>query len=604
MSPTRNNERVDIAVVGGGISGLYCCLQLARRIRQGGNLWIGGKPVAANQVTLGFYERSEALGGRIETWSIDARNLGAGRSGGGEQFHAEFGPMRIEPRHQPLLKNLLDYLDITELQPPESGKALVSFPAYSAEDPAEVKFKLEGEEGEQRSLLDLLLLAIRRICELVVEDGQHVPWHRAPAPGGDEQPAPGNQAARYWHQFLGVSSVRRRYWKGELRDWINNLTDSDYDFIRKNLSLNGVRLCDMGFWNLLSEVLSHLAVLRIRDWGSYYHLIGENPNAAEHLIMWLRALRSTNSLRGVSGGMSRIVKELEDKAAGYGIQPRYRHTLVRLERSERGGPLRLHFENQPPVEAAHVILALPQRPLEKLQFHPVHPIRDELDSVIGVPLLKLFFIIDQPWWEDDRPANRYAGDLPTREMHYWKSKDKSKGMVMLYTDRPALQFWADYLDDAGRSPSESFQEKANCWFLKTPQACTEEDSENPRLWRRFVQYARDYEHNDFTVDRLLACGMRDWSRQPYGSAVHVWRPRRESWTVMKKLAAFSMGGEVNTIHVCGDAYSDYQGFIEGALRSAARVLDYFDRGAVAEDWEVDKFLERWGLAPAGVGGRA
>jgi hypothetical protein len=26
------------------------------------------------------------------------------------------------------------------------------------------------------------------------------------------------------------------------------------------------------------------------------------------------------------------------------------------------------------------------------------------------------------------------------------------------------------------------------------------------------------------------------------------------------------------LHVCGEAYSDYQGFIEGALRSAAEVL--------------------------------
>lgn len=26
------------------------------------------------------------------------------------------------------------------------------------------------------------------------------------------------------------------------------------------------------------------------------------------------------------------------------------------------------------------------------------------------------------------------------------------------------------------------------------------------------------------------------------------------------------------LHVCGEAYSDYQGFVEGALRSAAEVL--------------------------------
>lgn len=601
MSQSTKNDHIDIAVVGGGISGLYCSLQLARSIQQKRSLWIGGKQVEAKNLTLRLYERSESLGGRIETWSIDVRNPSSKQphDDGVECFHAEFGPMRIEPRHQPLLKNLLDHLDITEFQPIESGRALVRFPAYSSEEPAEPRFKLEGEEAEQRSLLDLLLLAIRRICELVVEDGQYVPWREGAAhsPGVPHPQAPVNQAARYWHQFLGGSSVRRRYWKGELRDWINSLTDRDYDFIRKNLRLNGVRLCDMGFWNLLSEVLSHLAVLRIRDCGSYYHLVGENPNAAEHLIMWLRALRSTNSLRGISGGMSRIVTELKKKLDSYGIQVSYGHTLVGLKETEhRGGhAVRLYFKDQDPVDAAHVVLALPRRPLHKLQLDPQNPIKNELDSVIGIPLLKLFFIVDQPWWEDDRPANRFANDLPTREIHYWKNKDRSKGMVMVYTDNPALQFWTDYLTGTGGTESEAIQEKATCWFLKSDQAHTEDDTDNPRLWRRFVQYARDYEHNDFTVDRLLACGMRDWSKDPYGAAVHVWRPRQESWTVMQKLAAFTMGRAPKTVHICGDAYSDYQGFIEGALRSAARVLDYFDAGTVSDELEVESFLARWGL---------
>ena len=71
--------------------------------------------------------------------------------------------------------------------------------------------------------------------------------------------------------------MRRRYWKGELRDWILTLENDDYDHIRRHIKINGVHLRNMGFWNLLSEVLSHLAVLRIRDWGSYYHLVPRIP---------------------------------------------------------------------------------------------------------------------------------------------------------------------------------------------------------------------------------------------------------------------------------------------------------------------------------------
>lgn len=39
------------------------------------------------------------------------------------------------------------------------------------------------------------------------------------------------------------------------------------------------------------------------------------------------------------------------------------------------------------------------------------------------------------------------------------------------------------------------------------------------------------------------------------------------------LAAFApTGGELARVHVCGEAYSDYSGFIEGALRTVRRAL--------------------------------
>jgi monoamine oxidase len=307
-------------------------------------------------------------------------------------------------------------------------------------------------------------------------------------------------------------------------------------------------------------------------------------------------MRSTNALRGISGGMIQIVHGLEVLVRALGVEPRFGHTLTGVEAIDAGGPrrMRLHFADGASVDARHVVLAMPQRPLQALTLTPQNPVADDLDSVIGIGLLKLFFVIDQPWWEDHRPANRYANDLPCRELHYWKSRDRTKGFMMLYTDRPALHFWADY-ELGSAADLELPQDRAVRWFLKHERARTELDTGNPRLWRRFVQYARDYEHNDFTVDRLLACGLRDWSRAPYGAAVHVWRPRRESWNVMKSLTAFSLDGGPPAVHVCTDAYSDHQGFIEGALRSTARVLTYFSTGGAADRFSARTFLEQWAL---------
>ena len=619
METEEVTERVDIAIVGGGISGLYCALRLAERIEAREPLVIGGRPVdyRARVPTVGLYEMRSVFGGRIETWTLDLNPSGTGvatvqhpydpaidSDQKSSFYRAEFGPMRIEPRDQPLLGRLLELLDISEprtRQPRDED--LIKFPAYVSEAPTEPRYSLTGEEAEQHSLLDLLLLAVRRIFELIDEAGRHADGHPVPW----ASPA----ARANWGHFLGGSSVRRQYWKGELHDFIVSLENDDYHVIRRSLSVNGTALCDMGFWNLLSEVLSHLAVLRIRDWGSYYHLIGENPNAAEHLIMWLRAIKSSESLRGIRGGMGLIVHRLVDRLKS---APCSDHvtlntdcTLVSLAAgTDPGQEIRLQFADRKTVVASEVILAMPKRPLERLN---IPGLARELDKVQDIPLLKVFFVIDQPWWEDDRPPNRFAADLPTREVHYWKSPDKTRGVMMVYTDRPALNFWSDYLmpeslgtggtggagaagpdaadpdgtgETSGAGPAGDGlareQQAAAIWILKRSRDRTAPEGINRRLWRRFVQYARDYEHNDFTMERLLACGIRDWGKDPYGAAIHVWRPRARSWEVAELFTAFPLDGTLDrtsrNLHICGDAYSDYQGFIEGALRSAERVLSF------------------------------
>jgi len=679
---------VDVAIVGGGVAGLYCCLQLFNRYSSAGD----AEPLK----TVALFEGSSRLGGRIESWRIDPKRYDGIRNksvksspGTTSVLHqmekqdeaqrdaesaqaapvplddfmvAEFGPMRVEPAHQPFLRRLLEDLQIVpEAGPYRKWSDQVPFSPYASQPPADPAFHLDGEEAEQTTILDLMLLALRRIFESVeiVDDDTAItesPWRLGnpddPADAQDRD-TPYHELNHFWHEMRDDRFLHRRYWQRYMRDWINLLRDEHYQVIRTRARFLGTPLHQMGFWNVLGSVLSHMATVKLRDWGSFYHLVGDNPSAAEWIIFWLRAMRSTDALVGIRGGMDWIVYKAcaqlglrrdESDArneSGEDGSPLYHsgigHTApnqvqaqlwmemtLRKVRETEGEPIELTFESHGHihiVRAKQVILALPQAPLQNVAFESSRDAAAQsawnqafaimLDAVMPIPLLKVFMVVDNPFWEDNRPANQYAYTVPSREVHYWKSADKRTGLLMLYSDRPSNQFWSDYLVKAFREDllpvlgpqliephlkpgtthdmkvARRRQDEAITWSWKADEALqgaydksgsgwTITKFGNDRLLRTFLSYVRENHAESVSDDRVLAAGLRDWGLKPVVGACHAWRSGTDPTLVINYLKGFSMlpsvSKEKSRLHVCGEAYSDYQGFIEGALRSAAEVL--------------------------------
>ena len=61
----------------------------------------------------------------------------------------------------------------------------------------------------------------------------------------------------------------------------------------------------------------------------------------------------------------------------------------------------------------------------------------------------------------------------------------------------------------------------------------------------------------------------DWGEDPYGGAMHAWNINTHSWELAPKVAQPTPGAPV---YICGEAYSQTQGWVEGALESAEFVL--------------------------------
>ncbi len=679
----KDTVEVDVAIVGAGIAGLYCCHHLFEAYAEMDNTIKGN---LFKEGVIGLFEASDRLGGRIESWRIHPKDFKQDCEQSPtdeerdakdrqlltdmikddkdikdikEQKHpkrlddilvAEFGPMRIEPDHQPLLNQLLKDVRIeTNDTEHQTWSDLIPFPPYAGEPPNEPEFHLEGEEAEQSTMIDLLLLALRRIFEnITIKDviDPNNPW-RLGRVDDKSYPVPYDELNYFWNEMTNDSFLHRKFWKRHMRDWINCLRDEHYDFIRDHFYFKNTPLKDMGFWNIIASVLSHMATVKLRDWGSFYHLLNDNPNAVEWLIFWLRAIRSTNSLVGIRGGMDWIVIKLceklgiefwgqdwdsskteqcvkpsqykeESSSENYPELKLYCNTALR-EVEENDEHVILYFR-QPKresffrVKARQVILALPKSPLQDIIFRKHERDNDKwnlafrslLDTVSVIPLLKCFVVVDNPFWEDDRPANRYAYTVPAREVHYWKTKDKGTGLLMIYTDRPGTEYWSNFLvdtfkEDSHKEDSPSLkivtgkpptlkskdlklmtrrQDCAKRFFWKNEcPAGSEWDIQkfgNDRLLRTFFTYVRENHAESVPDNQVLAAGIRDWGLKPYEGACHAWRSGSDSKAIREYLKAFSTIEETPQekckLHVCGEAYSDYQGFIEGALRSAKEVL--------------------------------
>ena len=547
---------LSIAIVGSGIAGLYAADRLARR---------------GHRVSI--FEQLPRVGGRIETLTIDG-------------IECECGPMRFELAIQPMLKQLAGELGIqfSPFTPPRgepvhTTKYTLEDDEMSAEQRREVKSGGPDLNYSQHTTsLDLLRLGIYRIL--------HCPDAR-PQHDGDASPVDKARTGSVPWTFEDV--IEKRPAGGgpnEIERYADALEDDDYDRIRTTTMLGGRRLYTMGLWNALDYVLSAGAVAKIRDVGTFYHLIPENPSASEWAIFWLRLFRTDKALSTIQGdgGVSQIVTRLEqqlrtlrnvDIATGASVlevKPAAREDQVRLtvDLHDRANVLELDFD--------HVILALPRHPLGKLTRHFPAEIKTYVDGVNGFPLLKVFAILKEPWWAGrgaSLPAAQHGAHLvPTREVHYRErvetasggQAERTTGMVLLYTDRPANAYWTPYI----QMPHEVAQVNAPS-SLKREIAAQLLALKRERETGPQDTYKKDIDEMEASI---AAFAIRDWSKPPFGAASHAWLAGINVPEAMNRLKAFSLIGQPgrNNIHVCGEAYSDYQGFIEGSLRSAAKAI--------------------------------
>lgn len=90
--------------------------------------------------------------------------------------------------------------------------------------------------------------------------------------------------------------------------------DERKNWLKKDGLFQGRYLHQHGLWDTLAHVMSKSALDFLISNGSFYHLLGVNPNAADQITFLLDILATANShLITIDGGSDTIIKILESK---------------------------------------------------------------------------------------------------------------------------------------------------------------------------------------------------------------------------------------------------------------------------------------------------
>jgi monoamine oxidase len=75
---------------------------------------------------------------------------------------------------------------------------------------------------------------------------------------------------------------------------------------------------------------------------------------------------------------------------------------------------------------------------------------------------------------------------------------------------------------------------------------------------------------EYFIPRPYTAIFKDWRKDPFGGGWHFWNVDVRPWEVIKRMRRPS---EDHHVYICGEAYSNNQGWVEGALSSAELLLE-------------------------------
>lgn len=343
---------------------------------------------------------------------------------------------------------------------------------------------------------------------------------------------------------------------------------------------DGRPLREQGFWNVLARILSPDGYAFVRNTGGYDCLVSNwNAADALAFILAdfgssAAYFRFPNGFAELTEQLARVFTQ-----AGGQLQcGKWLRSFDTTTLPDGHTGVELRFSDRSTVLARRLVLAMPRRSLELLApegavLGPGHPeVRKLIESVEPVPLFKLFLCYDRPWWSSlDVSQGRSVTDQPIRQCYYWAEEQDASGapgrscLLASYDDDASVGFWAGLRAKhlptlQWKAPADApASNRADDWSHYQAPAAMVEEAHRQLLAMHGLSYA----------PKPYAAVYKDWMDDPFGGGVHFWRIHAHSTEVIPAMVNPRPGVPV---YVCGEAYSREQGWVEGALQTAEIML--------------------------------
>jgi monomeric sarcosine oxidase len=363
-----------------------------------------------------------------------------------------------------------------------------------------------------------------------------------------------------------------------------------------------MKVYDIGFWNLLKDRSSQECYDFLAQAGGYYSNT-INWNAAEAFPYMVGDFASDSvKYKTIEGGYDQVLTCLGDdfiqnggkiytknklrtfrKNTDESSEYKYILTFYNLDKKE-------NWE----VEAKDIILGMPKRSLELIDqdnfffnTETQQKLHNNLASVIPEPSVKILLGFEEPWWKEGlgAMAGESITDLPIRQCYYFGVDPKNSHSLFLasYNDMRTTTFWQ------ALEEGEKFQTRETKLVAAKNTIYPNYEHASKVMVKEAMSQVRELHGPNIEVPEPYTSAFKDWTKDPYGGGYHAWKNSYKVWEVMPYIR---QPQKDERIFIVGEAYSDQQGWVEGAFCVTEHIMRE-KYGLECPDWLDKDYYLGW-----------